>query len=149
MSADSPLLPYLMSPLRMTLILRGGCCLIIADSLLLLSSALRVTSRSRGCCSTKKWHLLLDSTWLPAAARNFAGDLPAVNKIPAVRHFYLALYAPIVFWGLSPLTIVVHLTLCAPFVLLCYPELASSLPWPPEEGLSPSLWPLLMMLVHL
>ena len=86
MFADSPLLPYLMSPLRMTSILRDGCFLIVTDSPLLLCSAssLRVTSRSRGYSSKNDiCSLIVPGSLLPPVS--LCRDLQAVNSIPAVR----------------------------------------------------------------
>jgi len=115
-----PTITVLDVPAAHDLKLRDGCSLIVADSPLLLSSASprHVTSRLRGCCFSTKWHPLLDSTWFPAAVSIFAGDLPAVDRIPC----YLALYTLIASWGLCPMRIVVHLALCqcAPFALLCF-----------------------------
>ena len=86
MFADSPLLPYLMSPLRMTSILRDGCFLIVTDSPLLLCSAssLRVTSRSRGYSSKNDiCSLIVRGSLLPPVS--LCRDLQVVNSIPAVR----------------------------------------------------------------
>ena len=85
---DSPLLPNLMSPLRMTSILRDGCflLLIVADSPLLPCSAspVCVTSRSRCSCSSKNDIRSLIVPGSPLPPVSLCRDFPAVDRIPSL-----------------------------------------------------------------